>query len=136
MAPRPPTQSPDAAPPGQVVLDQLNAIATIIRRMDNNATRLWNSKRYIQNPRATLKPLMSVRTGAPIRNCPTRADQVDRLTATSASRILEELQEPVPDLLGEKKAAIRELFGIRVQERKCQYTALQRRQKKLCTPPP
>ncbi|KAK3364332.1 hypothetical protein B0T25DRAFT_576609 [Lasiosphaeria hispida] len=79
---------------------------------ENDAIRARNRHTYVRDRNAMLQPLIDIRTGVKIPNCPTMADEIAKLSERAASCILEALQIPPPRSLAAKRASVRrQLLG-------------------------
>lgn len=81
-----------------------------LTRSENATTKIKNSQRISANPIATLLPLQNPQTGEYIQHCPEAVAEISRLSSARATRLLTQLQVPIPRSLRSKREAVQVEF--------------------------
>jgi hypothetical protein len=82
-------------------------------RAKNTSIRLDNA--HASHVGGKLAPMLDLATGDPIENCPTSFTEISRLTSEEATRVLNALQESVPETLAAKRGKVMRMVGGRGQ---------------------
>lgn len=107
----------DGAQATRAILDALAELRTLslgpqLTRIENNQRRWLNSQQLSTAIRPRFLPPLHPVTGVEIPDCPTTKAQIFRLSKAKATRILQELQAPVPAGLEAQRNAVLDQYTV------------------------